>query len=1156
MKLRELRLTGFKSFVDPVRVPIEAGLTGIVGPNGCGKSNLLESVRWAMGATSAKAMRGGDMDDVIFAGSAQRPAREQAEVVIALDNADRKAPAAFNDTDELEISRRIRKGLGSTYRINGREVRAKDVQLLFADASTGANSPALVRQGQISELIAAKPENRRRILEEAAGIGGLQARRHEADLKLRATEANLTRLEEVIAEIDGQAQSLKKQARQAERYRVVADDLRRVEALLMHRRHDEALVARGQADADRRAGARAVAEAAEKASVAQRISLEAQGRLAPLREEEMIAAAVLRRLEGVRVGLERDVKDAEDAIARLKDDLARFRADREREEKLLEDSNEALARLNEEAGALNTRGDDPAALAAAQTALQSADAARTEAEARLESEAAGLAARRARAEGAARALRDVEVRLTRIVERFDSASRDRKAIAAPDEKQRKALQAAFEKASAALQAADAALVAAEEKIASAQAAERAALAPLREAESKVQTLAAEAKALTALTAAPKAQSFPPALDQIKAEPGYERAVAAALGEDAEAALDAKAPARWAGAPEKHTIWSWPTGVAPLSRFIEAPDELSERIKFCGVIEDASNALDLMQTLPPGALLVSREGDLWRWDGFVREAGAASHTTAARLEHANRLKAIASETKSAEAAVNAARKAWEQARETLAKAEAERGAARAKMPEARSAADKARTESQRFDAEAERVATRIAALDAQISAQSSERSEVETALKAAQDEAASAPSADAPTSIEEARAQAQRAREAAAEARASVAAITRERDQRTARANAIAQESGSWTARAESAAARIEALTKAEADAEAKLKAARDAPEQARAKLNALDDEAKAAETRRAAAADKLAAQETRVRETDRATRTAEALHAQEREARAGADVRFEAAHVRVETLVARIKETIGLDPDDLPARAGDLMNGPLHMGPVSDVERKADRLRAERDAAGPVNLRAEAELRETQARLETLQAERADVAAAVAKLRRGINALNTEGRERLLAAFNIVNEHFAALFATLFEGGVAELKLIQPDEESGKDPLAAGLEIFAQPPGKRLATLSLMSGGEQALTAAALIFAVFLANPAPLCVLDEVDAPLDDANVDRFCRMLDEMRKRTDTRFLVITHNPMTMARMDRLYGVTMAEQGVSSIVSVDLQRATELAAA
>ncbi|PZO49002.1 MAG: chromosome segregation protein SMC, partial [Alphaproteobacteria bacterium] len=345
MHITELRLHGFKSFVDPARAPIERGLTGVVGPNGCGKSNLLEAVRWVMGATSAKSMRAADMDDVIFSGSAGRPSREHAEVTLFLADAAGRAPAPFNKEDLLEVTRRIRRGLGSTYRINGKEVRAKDVQLLFADAATGANSPALVRQGQISELIAAKPQNRRRILEDAAGIAGLHARRHEADLKLKAAETNLTRLDEVLAEIEAQAASLKKQARQAERYRGLAQTLRETEALLLHRRWTEARERQAEAQTALREAERATAQAASEASAAERAAEEKREALAPLREEEAIAAAVLRRLEGVRVGLERDLAEAVGAIERCDAEARRARDEADRLNALKQDAQTALAQL-------------------------------------------------------------------------------------------------------------------------------------------------------------------------------------------------------------------------------------------------------------------------------------------------------------------------------------------------------------------------------------------------------------------------------------------------------------------------------------------------------------------------------------------------------------------------------------------------------------------------------------------------------------------------------------------------------------------------------------------------------------------------------------------------------------------------------------------
>jgi chromosome segregation protein len=1157
LRIKELRLSGFKSFVEPTRAPIEEGLTGIVGPNGCGKSNLLESVRWVMGVNSPKAMRGGEMDDVIFAGTNSRPSREHAEVTLVLENSDGKAPAPFSNDELLEVSRRIRRGLGSIYKINSREVRAKDVQLLFADASTGANSPALVRQGQISELINAKPENRRRILEEAAGIGGLQARRHEADLKLKAAEANLTRLDEVLGEIEALANSLKKQARQAERYRAVADELRRVEALLFHRRLDEARTHVAAADAQRRDATRAVAEAAEKASIAQGVAMEAQAKVAPAREEEMIAAAVLRKLEGVRVGLERDLKDADDVIARLGAEAARLTADQGREERFAADARDALARLNQERGGLAAAEDEPAALRAAEETFAAAEQKRAEADGRLEEAAAALAAGKAETQALARAAGEAKQRLVRAEERLAALKRDRIHAALPADHAARgvSLEDALAAAEKKAEAAEAARAKAETEAASAEKQERALFDPMRKAEARAGEIAAEVRALEKLTAQAAAQKFPPALNAIKAKPGYERAVAAALGDDVNAALDAKAPLRWAGAGATAKI-SWPDGAEPLSPFVDAPKELAARLMLCAIVERAQGPA-LAAQLKPGMRLVSREGDLWRWDGFVREAGAAPLGAAARLEQVNRLEKAQADRKIAEAAMLEAQRLYEAARNNRERTDATLKAARSAAPATQTAALEARGALERHEAEAERMRARLLALESQESALHTERSEAEGALKSANAAAsvASDPQA-AEAALNAARETAGQVRGQAAEARAALAALTREREARKARGKAVDAESAQWRTRLESAEARLKDIAASLEGNAAAAKAATDAPVQARAALEQLHAEAQDAEGRRAQATDNLVAIEARERDAARAARTAEALHAQEREAKAGAEARFDGAEARANDVITQIRDVIGTPPEDLPRRAGDLMRGPLAAGPLADVERKADRLRAEREAAGPVNLRAEEELAETNTRIETLAREKADVASAITKLRRAIGELNAEGRSRLSEAFNIVNGHFGVLFSTLFEGGAAELRFHPPEDGSEIDPLTAGLEIYAQPPGKKVSVLSLMSGGEQALTATALIFAVFLANPAPICVLDEVDAPLDDANVERFCNMLDEMRRRTDTRFLVITHNPVTMARMDRLYGVTMAERGVSQLVSVDLKRAAELAAA
>ena len=1149
MQITELRLLGFKSFVDPARAPIEQGLTGVVGPNGCGKSNLLEAVRWVMGATSAKSMRATDMDDVIFSGSAGRPAREHAEVTLLLSEALGRAPAPFHTEDVLEVTRRIRRGLGSTYRINGKEVRAKDVQLLFADAATGANSPALVRQGQISELIAAKPQNRRRILEDAAGIAGLHARRHEADLKLKAAEANLARLDEILAEIEAQAQSLKKQARQAERYRGLAQTLRETEALLVHRRWTEARERQAEAQGLLRDAERTAAQAASEASAAERAAEDARESLGPLREEETVAAAVLRRLEGVRVGLERDLADAEAAIERCDTDAERARAEAERLEALKRDAEAALARLGEEAAALGP-ADGAAAektLKAARDAERDAAAKRAAEETKLEAIAAGAAAQRARAQALSDAAQAARARLQRLDAQKQTLDQQIAAlpVSAELEKKLAAAKAKAETARAESSKLRGALQDAEAALKRAEASDEAAWSPYRAAEKALQELEAEVRALDKL-APPDSAKYPPVLASIDVEPGYERALAAALGEDIDASTHADAPARWGGAdaPEPRL----PASAQSLARFVKAPAALAARLSLIGVVE-AKDGPALAKQLPPGARLVSKEGDLWRWDGFVRRADAPQ-PAAARLEHKNRLAAARAELSAVEQRLAKSKAAWEAAKAERQQLDGKARELRGEAPRRAAAEAEAAREVERLEAERARIAQRAEDLRSQQASLDMEMAEARAAADVAVDAAGETPADVDETSVADARAAVEAARAAAAEASAAAQSLVRDRAQRDARRKAVEADSAQWRARIGDADKRLSALSAELDEIEKRRDAAKAAPGDARARLEALMDEAGAAEERRADASDTVAQAETAARTAAEHARALEEAHADARERRASAAAHAQAAQARVEDIVAHAREQIGKPPEELAALAGNLISGALGTAAIQEVERRFDRLKAERDAAGPVNLRAQEELSETQERLATLTKEKEDVAQGIAKLRRAITTLNNEGRTRLMRAFEEVDAHFAQLFATLFEGGQAALKLTESE-----DPLEAGLEIFAQPPGKRLTSLNLLSGGEQALTATALIFAVFLANPAPLCVLDEVDAPLDDANVDRFCRMLDEMKRLTTTRFIVITHNPVTMSRVDRLYGVTMPEQGVSQLVSVDLGRAQAMAA-
>ncbi len=1147
MHFQRLRLSGFKSFVDPTEFRIEPGLTGIVGPNGCGKSNLLEALRWVMGANSAKAMRAGGMDEVIFNGAGSRPPRNHAEVTLTIDNGDHTAPAQFNQHAVIEVVRRIDRGEGSTYRVNGREVRARDVQLLFADASTGANSPALVRQGQISELIAAKPQNRRRILEEAGGVSGLHTRRHEAELRLRAAETNLNRLDDVIRELDAALGRLRREARAAEKYKRLSAEIRAVQGAVLFARWTEARDTLVRVEAENSESARAVETTAKDAAAAMTEALKAEEAIRPLREEETVAAAVLNRLAIEKDRLEREHETAAAEVDRLTSELARIDADAARESQIVEDAGVALARLAAELEVVQAEVKAaPSRLPELQTALKDAEEARAAADREVESLAAGVAADEARRRAAQARVADAEGRLNRTVRALDQAKADRAAIGPLVDPRAEAAQARLAEAEAVLTAARAAQETAETERTEAARAEGLARDKARQIEDRLGRLKTEARGLAQLSA-PRAKSgFAPALDAVTPDRGYEAALAAALGEDLEAALDAKAASHWAG--RDAVAPAWPEGAKALAPLIKAPPALAARLAFTALVERKDGERLQKAGLPPGARLVSREGDLWRWDGFTARAEAPK-PAAIRLEQRTRLAEVESEietltpeSEATVAALKAAQTRFKAAEEVL------RDARRAPQ-DAERALQAARTSVEQLAHEAARRDARAQSLDETIARFEAERAEAETALTAARGDASDDGTAEnLSPMLDAARASAGVAREAASQARAAVDIETRERDGRTRRLESLQRDRDDWARRSTAAKKRTDNLIEARAATDKALVAAREAPITLGARTEKLLDEYAAAEARRAKSSDALEQGETARLTADRASRAAEAAAAEAREHRAGLAARLDAARERFGEIAGNIRESAKMEPEELGRTIADeAIAIPTNAG---GVEAHLYNLERERDAIGLVNLRAEEETTEQTDRLQTMKTERADLTGAINKLREGIEELNAEGRTRLLAAFDIINGHFQALFQALFGGGQAELRLIESD-----DPLEAGLEIFACPPGKRLSTMSLMSGGEQALTASALIFGVFLANPAPICVLDEVDAPLDDANVDRFCSMLDEMRQRTQTRFIIITHNPVTMSRVDRLFGVTMAERGVSQLVSVDLRQAEQLVA-
>ena len=1143
MKVRRLKLSGFKSFVEPAELRVEEGLTGIVGPNGCGKSNVLEAIRWVMGESSPKSMRGAGMDDVIFAGTALRPARDFAEVSMLVE---REGGDIGGDVSvapgEVEITRRIERGAGSAYRVNGRDVRQKDVALLFADAATGAHSPALVSQGKISAVIAAKPTERRLLLEEAAGISGLHVRRKDAEQKLRATEANLIRLDEILADMEQRGMALKRQARAAERYRKLSDQIRIAEARLIFARWREAAAAAETARAEAETAGQAVARAAEAQRAAAAWHSQAATDLADKRRAAEAAREKASELghKLAALGAERD--GVRRRIAELDERRRTLAADRLREEALRQDAADAIARLENELDniaarleqAEKNRGTIDVRTVAHEDEARAAESALGQARAVQAAEQAEARVAIAALEAARQKQARAEAEVARIAEQMSGLGDDKDLVRALE-----AARTRREQAEAALEKAGAAIGSAEATRQQAAAARDAAESEAAAARAALSALQSEAQSLIK---AVETSGGDRAINHIKAARGYERALAAALGEDLDAAIAGDGPRRWTGAEPLPGDPALPAGTASLADHVQAPPALLRRLRQIAVAES-----DGGQALAVGQRLVTTDGRLRRWDGYVATGmGAAA---AERLIRVNRLAEIETALPAARASVDKAGSATEAALARMQSARQAADEARRAEAEAGAAIREAGREEDSAAVEMERLELRRTGLGERAALAAADLADAERALAEAEQVSAALPDAEATEAqVAALRAAAEHAQAGLAEVRAEAATHASAVSADKQRAVAAGKERDDWQARAAEAEQRNAEFARRIGEAEAEAQRLAEAPAKLDAQIDAMTAESVAASEAAMAAAAHERAGEEALQATEAKAAEAGEAQAAAREARAGAAARAEAQDSRREEMARISGEKFECPPPMLPDVAGFKEEA---IGPVPQESALLERQTQERERIGPVNLVAENELNELEESRLASQAEREELGQAIHRLRGSIGSLNREGRARLLAAFQEVDRHFRSLFTTLFEGGAAHLELVESD-----DPLEAGLEIMAQPPGKRLSALTLLSGGEQALTAVALIFGLFLTNPAPICVLDEVDAPLDDANIERFCDLLDRMTGETDTRYLIVTHNAVTMSRMHRLFGVTMIEKGVSRLVSVDLGGAERLLAA
>jgi chromosome segregation protein len=814
MKFKKLDITGFKSFSDKTTFLIEEGLTGIVGPNGCGKSNIVESLRWCMGENSAKSMRGSGMEDVIFSGTSNRPSKNISEVTLLLDNQNKEGPPQFKDFEEVSVRRKIEKDKGSKYYINDKEVRARDVQTLFADLSTGAHSPSLISQGKIGQLVTAKPIERKSILEEAAGISGIHARRQEAETRLNAAENNLKRADELKRQQQKQLDNLKKQAEEATRYKEISKEIKKAEAGLYYLK---------------------------------------------LRE------------------IEQDKKQIQEKLGELEDDISAVNIDFNHNNSLLDEENKKLSPLRDK---------------------------------KMESAAS---------------LQKLNLDMTNLEE---------------EESRVKSLQEKLEKS--------------------------------------IKTI----------------------------ESDLEREKSISLDAD----LNEKRISK-----EKEELLNTENSLLQVEA--NSSRELRESK---GQLDTLQSQLDTML------------------DQIEKDIDEGRKLSKERFQDLRQL-------------VKSITSSQEDYAEKFGK-------------------DKS------IQSDSIKRKERIKNIDVELENWRSLKSNSEKMISELTDR------------------------------KNKLLAEINENQKNPER---IATSKGQNLQNLENTKRRNEEIENELIEAEKKYNLINQNIKEIQSKLSDL------------------------------------------KENKARNEATIEGIENRKKDLLYSVKSELNIDNENSILSQSDLNNvSPENLPSLEDQTQKTEKIKKQRESLGSVNLRADEETKKYETEIKKMEDDRADLYSAIVKLKSSIEELNQKGRERLLEAFTKVNRKFNEVYTKLFNGGSAKIELVDSD-----DPLEAGLEMFVSPPGKRLQSITLLSGGEQALTALSLVFAVFLVNPSPICVLDEVDAPLDDANVTRFCTLLDELTKITKTRFIIITHHALTMSRMHRLFGVTMAEQGVSQLVSVDLQKAEELVA-
>ena len=1139
MKFKSVRISGFKSFLEPTEILINDGLTGVVGPNGCGKSNIVEAVKWVMGENSARQMRGDEMDDIIFAGTSERPARNFAEVSIKLDNSERKAPANFNHLEEIEISRKIEREKGSIYRVNSKQVRARDIQLIFADNGTGARSSGIVSQGRIAQIIDATSEDRRIILEEAANIKGLHNRRHEAELKLNGANENLNRLMDIEQTYQDQLIELEKQGRKAARYRSVGDRLRKAEATLfltlLNTAENEFNDFKKHLDIAKENVNKGQINVSEHTKAKQEILDE----LPELKKLETKKITVLQSLNITKIRLEEEKSSAKTTLNNTLNQISQIETDIQREVEIKQDAKKTLLSLFTEEEKLKSESTN--------FLTKKTDALKLVKDLKAKTEEANTKLSTITSEiySIKSDKSDLEKRISVLTDKIkNSEFQISEFNSKEDEQLLKKNNQQLSKLKQILRNKNQNLVSNKQELIKLEEKEVKLSDQKSNTDQNFNVINAELNSLSSILGDDtlNKNSLEKSINNIG---NLEKAIGSVLGETLLAPIHSDQNHFL-----KNTYWrndlktkfssELPKGAIPIISEIKKNSILDIALIGVGIVKDEETAYDLQKDLSFGQALTTSKGGLWRWDGFVQPQGV-QNSYSERLQQIaklrllqNKLPALKKEQKIIESKIDENQLGISKCKSDIIELESQ-------ISEIIKNSNTLELTNSKLDA---KLLSSKVLLKEHLDITKISQKEL-VGLKNQLNNSINLPSLLADEL--KIRNIADQCRNELADAMASEQQIKTHESFQARNLMQINNQSENWKKRENEASMRLMSLQdrlKKLKDDQKRLTSLPDDFEKREEDLNKQID--KAVQDKNIAS-DKLVHTETNLHNIEKLEREAEQKVSSFREEMIKIEASLNLARTKIQNIEARVFEKLRINTDKLLEIVGFNEKNNLNVS-IELLERTVQRLINERESLGAVNLRAEEEMKEMKEKIETMSSERIDLELAIEKLRTGIFELNKEGRQRLKDSFNDVNKNFKDLFQKLFGGGDAELKLV-----GSEDPLKAGLEVLASPPGKKMQLLSLLSGGEQALTAISLIFSVFLCNPAPICILDEVDAPLDDTNVGRFCDLLNKIVAETNTYFMVVTHHRLTMAKMDRLFGVTMEQKGISRLVSVNLEEANRI---